>query len=114
VLATGAGATGTTAGGGASSPSGAALLAGVVVVAGVVDAGAGAAGTLEAGVLAVDVEPAVRLAARDAMIPRKPPTERSAVAVRDRAAACRRCEVGSMDVMRPSVGGVSQNWLRAH
>ena len=114
VLATGAGATGTTAGGGASSSAGACFLAVPVVVAGAVDAGAGVAGTLGDEVLVVDVGAAVRLAARDPMIPRKPPTESSAVTVRDRAAACRRCEVGSMDVMGPSVGGISQNWLRAH
>jgi len=81
---------------------------------GAVDAGAGAVGTLGDAVLAVDVDATVRLAARDPMIPRKPPTESSAVTVRDRAAACRRCEVGSADIMRPSLGGLSQNRLRAH
>jgi hypothetical protein len=99
VLWTGAGATGTTAG--------------PVVAAGAVDAGAGAAGT-PGVVLVADVEAADWLAARDPMIPRKPPTESSAVTVRDRAATCRRCEEGSTDIMRPSVGDISQNWLRAH
>jgi len=91
-------------------------VGGLVLATGarVVDTGAGATGTLGGAVLAVDVEAAVRLAARDPMIPRKPPTESSAVTVRDRAAACRRCEVGSTDIMRPSLGGFSQNWLRAH
>jgi len=97
VLRAGAGATGTTAGGGATFA-----------------AGAGATGTVRGAVLVVDVDAAVRLAARDPMIPRKPPTESSAVTVRDRAAAWRRCEVGSREIMRPSLGGISQNWLRAH
>ena len=114
VLATGPGAAGTTAGGGASSSAGACFLAGPVVLAGAVDADAGAAGTFEAVVLAVDDDVAVRLAARDPMIPRKPPTESSAVTVRDRAATCRRREVGSTDIMGPSVGGISQSLLRAH
>jgi hypothetical protein len=82
-------------------------------VAGVVDAGAGATGTFGV-VLVAGVEAADLLAARDPMIPRKPPRESNAVAIRDRAATCRRCEEGSTDIMRPSVGGIPQNWLRAH
>jgi hypothetical protein len=97
VLATGAGAMGTSAG-----PAG----------AGVVDTGAGATGTLDVAVVA-DVEAADPLAARDPTIPRKPPTESSAVTVRDRAAGCRRCGEGLTDITRPSLGGISQNWLRA-
>jgi hypothetical protein len=83
--------------------AGAGVASGSVVVAGVV----------EAGVLVVEVEAAVRLAARAPMIPRKPPTESSAVATRAWAAACRRGEEGLMDITRPSVGAISQNWLRA-
>src|SRR5260370_37089378 len=101
----GAGGTGTTAG-----PGGAGVPAGRVGAAGAGDAGAGAAGTADVVVVA-DVEAADWLAARDPMIPRKPPTESSAVTVRDRAATCRRCEEWSSDIMRPSVGGISQNWL---
>jgi hypothetical protein len=71
------------------------------------------AGVVKAGVLVVEVEAAVRLAARTPMIPRKPPTESNAVATRAWAAACRRCEEGLMDITCPSVGAISQNWLRA-
>jgi hypothetical protein len=107
VLWTGTGATGTSAG-----PAVAGVVAGSVV-AGVVDAGAGAAGTLGV-VLVADVEAADPPAARDPMIPRKPPTESNAVTVLDRAAGCRRCGVGLSDMMRPSVRSISQSLLRAH
>jgi hypothetical protein len=96
VVCTGAGAAGTYAGAGATSTGG--------------DGAGVASGSV---VLVVEVEAAVRLAARAPMIPRKPPTESSAVATRAWAAACRRCEEGLLDITCPSVGAISQNWLRA-
>jgi len=98
VVCAGAGAAGTNAGAGATSADGDGDGDGV------------ASGSV---VLVVEVEAAVRLAARAPMIPRKPPTESSAVATRAWAAACRRCEEGLVDITCPSVGAISQNWLRA-
>jgi hypothetical protein len=68
-------------------------------------------GTVGAGVLVV--EAAVRLVARAPMIPRKPPTESSAVATRAWAATCRRCGEGLTDITRPSLRAIAQNHLRA-
>jgi hypothetical protein len=88
---------------GAGTGGGVWVVSGSVVVA----------GTVGAGVLVVEVVASVLVAARAPMIPRKPPTESSAVATRAWAAACRRCEGGSVDITCPSVGAISQNWLRA-
>jgi hypothetical protein len=88
---------------GAGAGAGGGVVSGSVVVA----------GTVGAGVLVVEVVASVLLAARAPMIPRKPPTERSAVATRAWAATWRRWEEGLTDITRPSLRPIAQNHLRA-